>query len=163
MFYSALCPPIRKLGSLNSLDLRKIQDGEQSMHIIREWTWYAYKDLRFSSPPPLSKYNDRFIPDFTTTCTLAYDLDFNSAVNYVPETWLYRSRERPSCLTRDGVYSVVHDFVAFLRYESQFALRKGYEFMRYVRQCVHEQTTRITPRSQPCPLQPTALGSKRIL
>lgn len=117
------------------------------MYIIREWTWYAYKDLQLSSPPPASKYNDHFIPDFTTTCTLAYDLDFRNAVDYVPETRLYYSEERPSCLTRDGRYSIVHDFVAFLKYESPFALRKGYEFMRYVRQCSHEQTIRITPRS----------------
>src|SRR5882757_9734497 len=85
MFYSALCPPIRKFGSLISLDLRRIPDGEQNMHFIREWTWYACKDLNFNSPPPLLEYNDHFIPDFMATCTLAYDLDFDKAVVYVPE------------------------------------------------------------------------------
>jgi hypothetical protein len=144
MFYSALCPPIRKLGSLNSLDLRKIPDGEQNMHIIREWTWYAYKDIKFNSPPPGSRYNDHFIPDFMTTCTLVCDLDFDNAVGYLPETWLYRSRERPSCLIRDGRFSIVYDFVAFLQYKSPTALRAGYEFMRYVQRCLHKQTTRIT-------------------
>ena len=144
MFHSALCPPIRKLGSLNSLDLRKIPDGAQSMHIIREWTWYAYKDIKFSSPPPALKYNDHFIPDFTTTCTLAHDLDFANAVDYVRETPLCRSRERPSCLIRDGRYSIVHDLVIFLEYRFWYALRSGYNFMRYVRQCVYEQIARIT-------------------
>jgi len=145
MFYSALFPPIRKLGSLNSLDLRRIPDGAQNIHFIREWTWYAYKDIKFSSSPPALKYNDHFISDFMTTCTLAHDLDFGNAVDYVRETQLYHAKERPACLTRDGVYSVVHDFVAFLKYESQYALRKGHEFMRYVRQCVREKTACITP------------------
>ena len=144
MFHSAVCPSIRKLGSLNSLDLRKIQDGAQCMHIIREWTWYACKDIEFSSPPPASRYNDYFIPDFMTTCTLAFDLDFDHAVDYVCETWWYRSRDRPPCLTRDGMYSIVFDFVRFLKYESPYALRAGYEFMRYVQQCIYEQIARIT-------------------
>ena len=102
------------------------------MHIIREWTWYAYKDIEFGSPPQTLRYNDHFIPDFMTTCTLVHELDFGNAVDYVRETQLYRAKERPACLTRDGVYSVVHDLVAFLRYESPYALRKGHEFMRYV-------------------------------
>ena len=138
MFYSAVCPPIRGLGSINNLDLRKIQDGAQTMHVIREWTWYAYKDIKFSSPPPALRYNEHFISDFMTTCTLAYDLDFDKAVDYVCETWWYRSRERPSCLTRDGRYSIVCDFVRFLEYKTPYALRSGYEFMRYVQQCIHE-------------------------
>ena len=153
MFYSALFPPIRKLGSLNSLDLRRIPDVEQNMHIIREWIWYAYKDLKSGSSPPALRYNVHFIPDFTTTCTLAHDLDFGNAVDYVRETQLYLSEERPACLTRDGVYSVVHDLVAFLRYESPYALRKGHEFMRYVWQHLREKAARITHPPQTCPLQ----------
>lgn len=137
MFYAALCPPIRKLGSLNSLDLGRIPDGTQNMYIVREWTWYAYKDIKFSSPSSISRYNDHFVPDFTTTCTLAHDLDFGNAVDYVRETRLYRSSERPSCLTRDGTYSIVHDFVTFLQYKSPYALRKGHEFMRYAPHYVH--------------------------
>jgi len=144
MFYSALFPPIRKLGSLKSLDLRRFQDGEQNLHIIREWTWYAYKDINFGSSPPALRYNDHFIPDFMTTCTLAHDLDFGKAVDYVRETQLYLSEERPACLTRDGGYSVVHDLVAFLRYETPYALRKGHEFMRYVWQRVREKLL-VTP------------------
>jgi len=153
MFYSAVFPPIRKLGSLNSLDLRRIQDGTLNMDIIREWTWYAYKDLKFGSSPPGLKYNDYFIPDFMTTCTLAHDLDFGNAVNFVRETELYRAKELPACLTRDGVFSVVHDLIEFLRYESPYALRKGHEFMRYVRQCVCEKYGCIIHRPQPRPLQ----------
>ena len=146
MFYSALCPPIRKLGSLNSLDLRKIPDGAQNMYFIREWTWYAYKDIEFSSSP-VPKYNDHFISDFMATCTLAYDLDFDKAVDYVRETWLDRSKELPSCLIRDGRYSIVRDFMTFLEYKSPHALSAGCEFMRCVRQCVHEQTTYNAPTS----------------
>ena len=124
---------MRKLGSLNSLDLRKIQDGEQDMYIIQEWTWYACKDLKFTgSPSPFSEYNVHFIPDFMATCTLAYDLDFKNAVGYVPEMFVYYSRKRPSCLIRDGRFSVVHDFVTFLEYKSPWSLRLGYNFMQYV-------------------------------
>lgn len=164
MFYSALCPPIRRLGSLNSLDLRKIPDGKQSMDTIREWTWYACKDLRFSVPPPSFEYNAYFIPDFMATCTLAYDLDFNNAVVYVPEMRVCHYEERlPSCLTRDGKYSIVRDFVQFLQYKSPYALHAGYNFMQYVRQCVHDQTTHIASRFQLCPRQQTALRFERIL
>lgn len=152
MFYSAVFPPIRKLGSLNSLDLRRIPDGAQNMHIIREWAWYAYKDIKFSSSPSVLRYNDYFIPDFMTTCTLVHDLDFGKAVDFVRETELFLATERPACLTRDGVYSVVHDLVAFLRYESPYALRKGHEFMQYVRQCACKFFAHITHRTQPRPL-----------
>lgn len=137
MFYLALCPPIRKLGSLNSLDLRRIPDGEQNMHIIREWTWYAYNDLDMTSPPPLSGYNDHFIPDFMAACTLVHDLDFANAVVNIRETGLYNSEKRPSCLIRDGPYFVVRDLVLFLQYKLRGSLHFGYNFMRYVRECTH--------------------------
>jgi hypothetical protein len=130
MFYSALCPPIRSFGSLNSLDLRRIQDGEQNMHIIREWTWYAYNDLDMASPPPSSWYNNDFIPDFMATCTLVHDLDFDNAVANIPETGVYSSKEQPSCLIRDGRFFIVRDLVLFLQYKSPWSLRRGYNFMR---------------------------------
>ncbi|KAF9647525.1 hypothetical protein BDM02DRAFT_3187952 [Thelephora ganbajun] len=132
MFYSALCPPIRKLGSLNNLDLRRIPEGEQVMYIIQEWTWYACKDLKMGSPPPSLEYNDHFIPDFMATCTLAYDLDFTNAVVYVPEMRVFHLKKRPSCLIRDGGYSIVYDFVTFLQYKSRQSLRAGCDFMRHV-------------------------------
>lgn len=130
MFYLALCPPIRKLGSLNSLDLRRIPDGEQNMHIIREWTWYAYNDLKVAFPPPSSGYNSYFIPDFMAACTLVHDLDFTNAVVNIPETGVYNSKEPPSCLIRDGSYFIVRDFVLFLQYRSRLSLRFGFSFMR---------------------------------
>lgn len=100
------------------------------MHVIREWTWYAYNDLNMTSPPSSSGYNDYFIPDFMAACTLVYDLDFANAVVNIPETGVYKSKERPPCLTRDGGYSIVRDFVLFLQYSSPWSLRFGYNFMR---------------------------------
>lgn len=130
MFHLVLFPPIRKLGSLNSLDLRRIPDGEQNMNIMREWTWYAYNDLNMTSPPPSSGYNDRFIPEFMATCTLVHDLDFANAMVNVFETGVYHSKEPPSCLIRDGHFFIVRDFVLFLQYKSKWSLRFGYNFMR---------------------------------
>ena len=130
MFYLALSPPIRKLGSINSLDLRKIPDGEQNMHIVREWTWYACNDLNMTTPPPFPGYNIHFIPEFMATCTLVHDLDFANALINIPETGVYRSKERPPCLVREGGYFIVRDFLLFLRYESPWSLRFGYHFMR---------------------------------
>ena len=130
MFYLALCPPIRRFGSLNSLDLRKIQDGERDMHIIREWTWYAYNDLNMTFPSLSSGYNNHFIPDFMATCTLVHDLDFDNAVINIPETGVYNSKEKPSCLIRDGRFFIVRDLALFLQYKSPWSLRFGYNFMR---------------------------------
>jgi len=115
------------------------------MYIVREWTWYACKDLKFNLPPPSFGYNDHFIPDFMATCTLAYDLDINEAMVYVPETQVYHSKKRPPpCLIRDGGYSIVQDFVRFLQYKSPWSLRAGYNFMQYVWQGVHERISYIT-------------------
>ena len=100
------------------------------MHIVREWTWYACKDLNMTPPHSPSVYNDRFIPDFMATCALAHDLDFANAAVYVPEMGVYRFGERPPCLIRDGRYFVVHDFVTFLQYKLPWSLRAGHNFMR---------------------------------
>ena len=100
------------------------------MHLVREWIWYAFKDIKMTSLHPPSVYNDHFIPDFMATCTLAHDLDFTKAVDYVPEMEVYCPKVPPPCLIRDGRFYIVRDFVMFHRYESPWSLRYGCYFMR---------------------------------
>lgn len=129
--YSALHPPLHRLGSHANLDLTKIPEAVDGFRIVREWVWVVCDGLRHTNPPEFV-YNEHFGPQFMVACTLAFDLDRENAIDYVPRTRFYRWGRWPRCLIREGGYFVVEDLVNFARGEADNALASGSWFLQYV-------------------------------
>ena len=119
VLYSTLHPPLSKLGSIAMLDLGNAPESTEGLRVLREWVWRACDTLLVNAPPPLTQYNEAFIPLFMPACTMAYDFDFERAQVYVPRTRMYRYWKWPPCLTRQGLrmerYLIVRDFAQFLQ------------------------------------------------
>lgn len=129
--YSALHPPLHRLGSHANLDPTRMPEGVDGFRIVREWVRFACDGLKYSSKPPELVYNEHFGPQFMVACTLAFDLDRENARYLVPGTRMHRWSIWPRCLVREGGFFVVRDFVAFARGEVDGALALGYFFLRY--------------------------------
>ena len=100
--------------------------------IVREWVWFLCDGLQHSSSPPDLVYNEYFTPQFMVGCTLAFDLDRENAMDYVPRTRMYRWNLWPRSLVREGGHFVVREFVTFARGEAYNSLNLGSLFLRYV-------------------------------
>jgi hypothetical protein len=133
ILYSALHPPLHRLGSHANLDLTSVPEAANGFRVVREWVRFVCGELKYSSKPPDLVYIEHFGPQFMVACTLAFDLDRENARYFVPHTRMYRWNLWPRCLVREGGYFVVRDFVAFAKGEADDSLRLGFFFLRYVR------------------------------
>lgn len=136
VLYSALHPPLQRLGSIATLDLGDTPETTEGFRVLREWVWQACDRLRFSTLPPQVQYINTFIPQFMPLCTMAYDFDFERARAYVPRTRMCGDGRWPLCLTRPGLaddrHFVVRDFVQFLRGDVHHSLILGTLYLRWV-------------------------------
>lgn len=130
--YSALHPPLHRLGSYANLDFTKIPGAADGFRIVRESVRIVCDRLKYSSDPPELAYNEHFGPQFMVACTLAFDLDRENARYLIPGTRMHRWNLWPRCLVREGGYFIVRDFVAFAKGEVDKSLDLGYFFLRYV-------------------------------
>lgn len=132
--YSALHPPLHRLGSCANLDLTRIPEAAGGFRIVRYWVWFVCDRLGLWHNPSLPDlvYNEYFGPQFMVACTLAFDLDRENAKAYLPRTRMHRWNLWPHCLVREGGHFVVREFTIFARGEADNALTLGSLFLQYV-------------------------------
>jgi len=129
ILYSALHPPIQRLGSPANLDLASTAEGAGGFRIVREWVRCVCHGLRYNFPGPV----DRFGQWFMVACTLAFDLDRENAPSFVPRTPVYSSTLWPQTLFRGEGSFIVRDFVSFLTAKGFHSLAFGSLYLRCVR------------------------------
>ena len=141
ILYSALHPPLHRLGSHANLDLTRIPESAVGFRIAQTWVRYVCDGLKFSSKPPELVYNEYFGPQFMVACALAFDLDRENARYLVPRTRMHRWNMWPHCLVRKGGHYIVRDLVAFAKGEVDDSLTLGHWYLQYVYQNVHTHRT----------------------
>ena len=125
-------------------------EAVDGFRIVREWVWFLCDRIQHSSSPPDLVYNEYFIPQFMVGCMLAFDLDRENAMDYIPRTRMYRWNLWPHCLVREGGHFVVREFVTFARGEAHDALALGSQFLWYVSSLTDPPThSPIYPQSSP--------------
>ena len=113
ILYSALHPPLQRLGSFANLEVARIPEGADGFKIVREWVEDVCCDLGYNKSGPA----DRSRQWFMVACTLTLDLDRENALDFVPYLPMYRSTLCPQSVYCGEGELIVEDFVAFITAE----------------------------------------------